>query len=191
MSEIVICDTNAAIHLAIICPEILQTPPAQCKIVLLTIVKTELHRLNKDPEKNKRLGDIFILLLKNVQTFSQLLELDNEKAKRQHQILKKLEEGLLNTNSAPSSHYDRQLLIIAKKNSKKLLTNDKKLHQLSSAFIGIEQTWRTGDALVKLIDLGLISNATVQAGLDKLKKIYKENLHSNCSQIMKSLGFII
>ena len=93
MSEVVICDTNVAIHLAIICPDILQTPPAQCKIVLHTIVKTELHRLNKDPEKSERLGDVFRLLLQKVQTFSQLLEPDNEKARRQHQILKKLEEG--------------------------------------------------------------------------------------------------
>lgn len=189
MSEVVICDTNVAIHLAIICPDILQTPPAQCKIVLHTIVKTELHRLNKDPEKNERLGDVFTLLLQKVQTFSQLLEPDNEKARRQHQILKKLEEGLSNTNSAPSSHYDRQLLIIAKKNSKKLLTNDKKLHQLSSAFIGVEQTWRTGDALSNLLSLGLISKETVQTGLGKLKHPYKESLHSNCAQIMKNLGF--
>lgn len=50
MSEIIICDTNVAVHLAIICPDILLKPPDKCKIVIHSIVKTELHRLNQDPE---------------------------------------------------------------------------------------------------------------------------------------------
>jgi hypothetical protein len=190
MSEIIICDTNVAIHLAIICPSVLLKPPHNCKIVIHSIVKTELHRLNKDPEKAKRLGDIFKFLLQNVNSYSQLIMPDNEKKRKDHSRLIKFEEGLPSTNTAPSSHYDRELLILAKKNSKKLLTNDRKLHQLSSAFIGADKTWRTGDALSNLLSIQALTQADVQSGLDKLKP-YNEHLCSECTILLKSLGLTV
>jgi rRNA-processing protein FCF1 len=190
MSEVIICDTNVAIHLAIICPGVLLKPPDNCKIVIHSIVKTELHKLSKDPEKVQRLGDIFNFLLQNVNSYSQLIMPDNEKRRKDHSRLIKFEEGLPSTNTAPSSHYDRELLILAKKNSKKLLTNDKKLHQLSSAFIGADKTWRTGDALSTLLGIQALNKIDVQNGLNKLKP-YNEYLCTECATLLKNLGLTI
>ncbi|MBY0554345.1 type II toxin-antitoxin system VapC family toxin [bacterium] len=189
MSEVIVCDTNVAIHLAIICPDLLKNPPSDCKIVLHQIVKTELHRLSKDPIKSERLKDIFDFILKNVNTYTQLLTLPQDKQIQAHIRFQKFEEGLPETNTAPSSHYDRELLILAKKNSKKLLTNDTKLHQLSTAFLGADKTWRTGDALKNLLSLNSITKETLQNGLTKMKNPYGENLNSECQTLLKELGF--
>lgn len=191
MPEIIICDTNVAIHLAIICPDILRKPPIECKIVLHSIVKTELHRLKKDPDKEERLKDIFKILLQDINTYTQLLTLENKMRIQMHNRLQKFESGLPDTSSAPSSHYDRELLILAKKNSKKLLTNDKKLNQLSTAFLGSDNTWRTGNALDNLLKHNLVTKDCVQEGIIKMKHPYKENLNSECQFLLKQLGFSI
>ncbi len=191
MSEVIVCDTNVAIHLAIICPAILQNPHNDCKIVLHQIVKTELHRLRKDSQKEERLKDIFEFLLNNVNTYTQLLTLPQDKQIQAHGRFQKFEEGLPATNTAPSSHYDRELLILAKKNSKKLLTNDTKLHQLSTAFLGADKTWRTGDALKNLLTLNLVSKEIIETGLAKMKNPYRENLNSECQTLLKEIGFTL
>ncbi|MCK5690913.1 hypothetical protein KAI87_16650, partial [Myxococcota bacterium] len=64
MAEIIICDTNVVIQLAIICPSILTKPNPSLNLVIHQLVKEEIHQLLRDPAKAKRLGPVLDLILK-------------------------------------------------------------------------------------------------------------------------------
>lgn len=190
MDEIVICDTNAAIHLAIICPEVLKTPDVRCKIVIHSIVKQEVHKLNQNEDKKKRLGIVLDFLLKEVTTDSKTHLPSKDKEIKHHRRIQKFEGGLdPQFVSSGSSHQDRCFLILAKEHEAKLLTNEKTLFNLGIAFLGAESTWRTSSAIEKLLELEIITQGTVQEGLNSMSK-FEEELHSECKDKVRSLGFI-
>jgi hypothetical protein len=189
MSEVVICDTNVAIHLAIVCPAVLKTPNPKCKIVIHTIVKQEIHQLNLDVDKRARLGEILDFILKEVITDTKLGFPPKDKEIRQHQMIQKFESGLdPQLLSSGSSHQDRRFLILAKTHKAKLLTNEKTLYSLGVAFLPQGQTWRTSNALEQLLAQNILNKNDVQVGLNKLPT-FKERLHPDCIDRLHSLGF--
>lgn len=189
MDEIVICDTNAAIHLAIICPEVLKAPDDRCKIVIHAIVKQEVHKLNQNENKKKRLGTVLDFLLKEVTTDSKTHLPSKDKEIKHHRRIQKFEGGLdPQFVSSGSSHQDRCFLILAKEHGAKLLTNEKTLFNLGVAFLGTESTWRTSSAIEKLLELEIVTQGTVQEGLNLMNK-FEEELHSECKDKVRSLGF--
>ncbi len=189
MSEIVICDTNAAIHLAIICPDVLKNPSQKCNIVVHPIVKQEIQNLLLDPDKQKRLGTILQWLAKEVMANTKIGLPPKDKEIKLHQRIKIIEQGLDPKKiSSGSSHNDRCFLIIARVNTAKLLTNEKTLFHLGESLLGSDKIWRTSKALDELLQNQIVTKETIQAGLANLKT-YEEDLHVECVERLKELGF--
>lgn len=191
MNEIVICDTNAAIHLAIICPDVLKNPSQKCNIVVHPIVKQEIQNLLQDPDKQKRLGTILQWIAKEVMANTKVGLPPKDKEIQLHKRIKIIEQGLDHTKiSSGSSHQDRCFLIIARVNTAKLLTNEKTLYHLGEGILGPEKVWRTSRALEELLNQQIVAKESIQAGLLKLKT-HEENLHSECVERLKELGFTL
>lgn len=190
MNEIVICDTNAAIHLAIICSESIQKPHPQYRLIIHPLVKAEIQKLQLVPAKVKRLGDILHFISKEVVSDPKY-GLPSQEQEKLHQRIKLMESGLPpQTLSSGSSYEDRCFLIIARHNQAHLLTNEKTLHTLGQAYLGTDKTYRTSRAIEKLIELQIVTKDIVQKGLDKLPA-YQERLHEECCIKLRELGFRI
>lgn len=189
MSEVVICDTNAAIHLAIICPDVLESPKPECKIVIHSLVKTEIHKLNQNAEKNKRLGPILEFILKKVPTETRVALPNQHKEIVEHKRIQLFESTLdPELISSGSSHSDRCFLILAKFNKAKLLTNERTLYNLGLAFLPDDQAWRTSDAISKLLELDLVTKGVIQSGLNNMI-VCEEFLNFSCAEKIRKLGF--
>jgi len=67
MRNIIICDTNAVIQLAIICPGVFTQTHSEFKLIVhfsvRQKVRQEINDLRESPKKEKRLGKIFDLIL--------------------------------------------------------------------------------------------------------------------------------
>lgn len=189
MNDVVICDTNAAIHLAIICPDVLRKQDPRCKIIIHPIVKQEISKLLLDADKERRLGAILRLILDEVPTDMKVALPSKNIEIQQHQRIKRFESGLSpELLSSSSSHQDRCFLIIARTHKVKLLTNEKTLYTIGIAFLGSDRTWRTSNALEALLNLQIIDAITVQQGLILLNK-HQERLHVECRERLEELGF--
>lgn len=189
MNDVVICDTNAAIHLAILCPEILKASPAACRIVIHPIVKQEIQDLIKDDVKNSRLGDILAFIDKEVIADTKIGLPPQDKEKQLHGRIKSIEAGLDRRKlSSGSSHLDRRFLIIAWTNKVKLLTNEKTLYYLGEATLGTDRVWRTSNAIETLLASGVCDKKVISANLVKLRNHYKEVLHEDCDAKFEELG---
>lgn len=185
MNDIVICDTNAVIQLAIICPDCLK----EDRFVVHSIVRQEIHVLRKDDEKEERLGEIFDFIQKEIPASSKHHLPDKKREIILDQMIRNFEKGqppeLVSSGSSPN---DRKFLMLAKNNNANLLTNEKTLFNLGKALLKNQETWRVGDALEKIETEGLCSRETIQNGINKLSK-YGEFLSSECSQKVRELGY--
>lgn len=191
MSEIVICDTNAVIHLAIICPEIIKKPNDQYRLVIHPIVKQEIQKLLLVPEKEKRLGEILKFIANEVMADTKIGLPPKDREIRLHRRIQLLESGLdPRLLSSGSSHQDRCFLIIAYTKEAQLLTNEKTLHSLGNAFLGEDRVFRTSKVLEMLVKHELATQDSIQIGLKNLKK-YEERVHDDCIQKLKEIGFQI
>lgn len=185
MSDVVICDTNAVIQLAIICPGSLKDP----RFVVHSIVRQEIHILRRDQEKEERLGEIFEFVQKEVPA-NRTYHLPG---RRQEQIfdgmIRRFESGqpadLISSGSSPN---DRRFLMLAKHNNAHLLTNEKTLFNLGKALLKNQETWRVGDALEYIESIGACEKLVIQRGLDKLSD-YGEFLSSDCARRIRELGY--
>ena len=189
MNEVVICDTNAAIHLAIICPEVLKSPSPKCNIVLHPIVKQEIQSLMLDTDKKKRLGSVLELISKEITANTKVGLPPKDKEIQLHKRIKIIENALDPTiMSSGSSHEDRCFLIIAKVNAAKLLTNERTLYHLGENVLGPDNVWRTSNALEELLSQAVLTKDLIQSGLLKLND-FEENLHHDCMEKLTNLGF--
>ena len=190
MAEIIICDTNAVIQLAIICPSVLNTANPSLNLVVHPLVKEEIRQLQKDSGKASRLGPVLDIILQLSPTRIPLQQLGNTRDEdRQHRWIRRIEQTLdASKISAGSSHRDRQFLILARNNKAKLLTNEGTLYYLSIALLGSSGALRLSEVLEQLLSQGLLNQATLQSGLDKLPD-YGERLRAECAAKRRAAGF--
>ncbi len=185
MSDIVICDTNAVIQLAIICPDCLK----DSRFVVHLMVRQEIHVLRKDQEKEERLGEIFEFIQKEVPATSKY----HLPGRKQEQVfdgmIRRFESGQSpELISSGSSTNDRKFLMLAKHNNANLLTNEKTLYNLGKALLKNQETWRVGDALEQIESIGTCDKDTIQSGINKLSD-YGEFLSSECAGKIRVLGY--
>ena len=188
MDEVLVCDTNVVIQLAIIYPKCLEERSTGIRLSIHSLVKTESHKLKSDPDKMERLGDILEFILKKVPTDSSVHMPNKRREIESHRRIMKFEQGLPEEMiSTPSSHKDRCFLVLARANKTKLATNEKTLFNLGYSFLGEDCTLRTSGILEKLLELEIATKEEVQQGIDKLKE-HDERLHADCAKKMRSLG---
>lgn len=180
MDEVVICDTNAVIQLAIICPQILTNKGNGLDLVVHPKVIQEVTGLKRNPEKYKRLGTELDFITSNVIVSKEYSVPEEEEYKEMDETIGYQECGLpLGMKSAPTTATDRFFLILAQCNNLKLLTREGTLFSLGRAILSIDQAWGISDALVYAIDYGLVTRQEVEEGIRKLDK-KEETLPERC-----------
>lgn len=184
MTDIVICDTNVVIQLAIICPSILMTTNTRLSFIIHKMVKQEVREL----KEKQRIRKILEFILTKVPINNQYQLPNEEEQEQDHRRIKRFEKFLSPQQcSAKSSSKDRCFLMLARIYNAKLLTNDETLYNLGKALLSNESTWRISDAIEQLKN-GIVSEEEIQKGLNKLNQ-YKEYLPKECALKVKGLGF--
>ncbi len=190
MAEILICDTNAVIQLAIIFPNALISPHQDLSLIIHHTVKNEIVKLRKNKIKEARLGSVFDVIQKIKTTTTHALPKQDEEI-RLHRMIIQIEDGLDPTCvSSGSSQEDRRFLILAWFHKTSLLTNEKTLFNLGGSLLGLERTWNIVDLIQELTDLGIATRAEIQNGLDRLKQ-HGETLSTSHKAAAIKLGYKI
>lgn len=188
MAEIIVCDTNAVIHLAIIWPSCLTTAHPNFKLVIYATVRAEVTQLKMDSEKNARIGDILSFISDCSTTPGYALPSKQQEV-QMHGRIKTIEDGLPPEEvSAGSSHNDRVFLILAKHNKTKLLTNERTLYNLGRRMLGHENVLKTSDVLELLLSTDTATKDDIQKGLITLKS-HGESLGQDCANKIRAIGF--
>lgn len=189
MTEVVICDTNTVIQLAIICPECLKITDKALRLVVHSIVRQEIHVLRKDADKEKRIGKVLEFIQKEIPADSKAHLPGKKKEIELHRMIQHIERGLpVDLMSAGSSPNDRKFLMLAKGNNAHLLTNERTLYNLGKAFLKDQETWRVGETIEKIQSLKIVSDEDLQLGINKLSE-YEEFLSSQYAKKVRALGF--
>lgn len=191
MAELVICDTNVVIQLAIISPDVFANSNSSLKLAVHHIVKNEVSSLQKNPAKKARLGDIFDFIMKDIRTTSGLRNESEQEQIRWHRKIKIIEESLdPKRMSAGSSHLDRMFLMLAHFNAAKLVTNERTLYELSCDLLGEERALDIVDILEAMKKESIATQAEIQEGLNKLSG-HGEQLAIRHKRKLNALGYSV
>lgn len=184
MDEVVICDTNAVIQLAIICPAILKSRGQGLHLFVHPKVISEIKGLSRNHNKMARLGKELNFILKEVEV-SKGFSINESDYEMMDETIVFQEEALpSNLRSAPSSPTDRFFLILAQCNDVKLLTRESTLFNLGKVILSIDQTWGISDAILYAIDFHIVTKEDVKRGLLELDQ-KSETLSERCMANLK------
>jgi hypothetical protein len=185
MDQIVLCDTNAVIQLAIISQKVFAQND-YFELVVNQDVFDELNNLLQYPEKDQRLGTHIRWIQNNVPVNnSYMLPTDWEDIDETYQCQEMAMFG--HQKSSPTSPKDRKFLIIADANNIILLTREKTLYNLSRNIIGIERSYSISSFLFNCTEWSILTATEIQTGVRSLLG-HKETLPEDCIKNLKDIG---